>query len=352
MGSTKLLPLLTNTASTTLTVWLYCTARAALPLQERVTEGWQQFDQGNIAAAIACFQEVLVRAQRLGDIYFSNIAGNSLQFVEQTLVDLEAELEALELNGDETALAQGECSLGYEHLSAAQEAIQAACFSAALHYLDQALRQFSASGQLTGVGQSLSTMATVHLATADYSRALTYGQAAIAVLEDCDALPDSAHTLQTLGLAHFHLGDWAAAQARLEQAATLYHRLADSRAEGITLNHLGQVYSQQKDFMFALATYEAALDCCLELPSAATQELTATVLRHTGQLYEGMGYCEFAIAPYRDALDTYQKLGDIAKATLLLQHLGSLYEAQGQYAMAVECYHQLQQIHPLPENPQ
>ncbi|NJN20393.1 MAG: tetratricopeptide repeat protein [Leptolyngbya sp. RL_3_1] len=353
MGSTQLLPLLTNTSSTTLTVWLYCQARSNQPLQERVAQGWQQFDQGDIVAAIACFQAVLGRAQALGDNHFADIARNSLRFVEQALVDLDDDLAVTALpnhdrrDGDPVTSQPGQTGLA--HLSAAQAALQTACFAAALQHLDQALHQFTRQANLTGVGQTLSAMATVHLATADYSRSLTYGQAAIAVLEDCDAQPNLAQTLQTLGLANVYLGNLAAAQTQLEQAATLYHHLGDTRAEGILLKQLGQVYRQQKAFMFALAAYEAALDCCLDLP-ATSQDLTAAVLHHTGQLYEDMGHNDFAIAPYRDALETYRKLGDFAKATLLLQHLGRLYEGQGQYAMAVECYHQLQQLPTAQDN--
>jgi hypothetical protein len=38
MGSAKLLPLLINTATTTLTVWLYCTRQFDLPLSQRVAQ--------------------------------------------------------------------------------------------------------------------------------------------------------------------------------------------------------------------------------------------------------------------------------------------------------------------------
>jgi tetratricopeptide (TPR) repeat protein len=357
MGSTQLLPLLTNTSYTTLTAWLYCKAKSEQPLQNRVTQGWQQFDQGDIAAAIACFQAVLSHAEAIGDSHFTDIARNSLQFVEQALIDLEADLEALPLldvsasddnHADLSPEMGNRSQSGQGHLSTAQAAIQVACFPVALQYLDRALHQFTIKADLSGVGRTLAVMAEVHLATADYSRSLTYGQAAIAVLEDCDAPSVLAQTLQKLGLAHFYLGNLDAAQAKLEQAATLYHHLGNTRSEGTVLKQLGQVYRQQKAFMFALATYEAALDCCLDLPPATSQDLTAVVLHHTGQLYEEMGYPEFAIAPYRDALETYRKLGDVAKATLLLQHLGVLYEGQGQYAMAVECYHQLQQL-PFPQ---
>ena len=138
------------------------------------------------------------------------------------------------------------------------------------------------------------------------------------------------------------MGHLDAAQTHLEKAATLYHSLG-ILSEGKTLNTLGQVYAQQKAFMFALAAYEAALDCCLEHTAAATQALTAEILDHTGELYEAMGYNVFAIAPYQDALAAYQHTGDIVKANRLLHRLGHLYETQGRYTIALDCYGQLQQ---------
>ncbi len=353
MGSTKLTPLLTNTASTTLAAWLYCTARADQPLQGRITQGWQQFDQGNIVAAITCFQAVLIRAQALGNASLVEIAQNSLQFIAQALTDWDVSLQKDSENLDAAAQPQtvAASQTGHDHLTAAEAASQRTDYPSALQHLDRALHQFTAGGDLTGVGQSLSAMARVHLTTAEYSRSLSYGQAAIAVLEDCEARSALAQTLQTFGMAHFHLANWASAQANFEQAAVLSHRLDDTRGEAIALQSLGQVYVQQKTFMFALATYEAALDCCLELPPDTTQELTAAILQHIGQLHEAMGYRECAITPYRDALDHYRYLGDWVKATQLLQHLGRLYEAQGQYAMALECYHQLQQIPALNDRP-
>lgn len=342
MGSTKLLPLFTNTPPTALTVWLYCASQSEQPLLQQVTQGWQHFEAGAIETAITYFQDVMVQAEATDDAHFMEIACNSLRFIQQSLTDLEADLAAISLPAEigltpESAHEQP----GYAQMTAAENALHQKHFPEALKLLDQALHQFTIRGEMTGVGQSLAAMAKVHLATTDDSRALTYGQAAIAVLEDSEATAHLAQARHTLGLANFHLGHLTLAQTHLEKAATLYHRLADTSAEATVLNDLGQVYTQQKTLMFALATYEAALDCCLELSAETTSALTAEVLQHIGQLYESMGYGEFAFAPYRDALETYRKLGETAKANRLLQHLGNLYETQSQYAAALECYAQL-----------
>jgi tetratricopeptide (TPR) repeat protein len=344
MGSSKYLPLLTTPASTPLTVWFG--AQTEQPLPQKVAQGWQSFDQGDITAAIACFQEILGRSQAICDAYFTHVARNSLHFIAQALGNWEVDLaEAVATHNLDLPQSYVDSTpTGYEHLSAAEVDLQNEQFEAALVRLEQALQVFTTQGDITGVGQSLSAIATVYLARADYGRALTYGQAAIAVLEDCNAPSNLAQALYTLGCAKFHTGHLDAAQTHLEQAACLFHQLEDTSAEGNSLKLLGQVYAQQNTFMFALAAYEAALDCCLEETEKTTEALTAEVLSYIGELYETMGYDEFAIAPYCDALTTYQQAGDTTKAQQLLQRLGHLYETQGRYTVALDCYGQLKHI--------
>lgn len=171
-----------------------------------------------------------------------------------------------------------------------------------LTYFEAALQYFAQIQDEKGIGRSLNGLSAVYLAMGEYPRSRSYSQTATIILQALSAPADYAEALCHLGISHFKLDNLAAAQVCFEQALTLYTSLHNKSRENSLLLTLGQTYAQQKQYMFALACYEALLDNLFApLGQAAIQQLLPMTLNSMRQLCEEI-YAAGAIAAYQAVL--------------------------------------------------
>lgn len=214
-------------------------------------------------------------------------------------------------------------------------------FTNALNCFTRALQQYTQLQHLVGIGKSLNGLSAVYLQTQHYSRAQSYSQAAIAILEDTAARQDYALAVYQLGVSHLKCNHLSQAQRFLEQALALYHDLSDSLSEDRVLLDLGQLYVARQEFMFALACYEAVLDSLLiQGLHNHTQELLLTVLERMMQLCEICYGDDCAIVPFQEVLNRYIASGERSQIAQLFWQLGYFHESQQRYTLALECYSQ------------
>jgi tetratricopeptide (TPR) repeat protein len=322
-----------------LTLWDRINDLALIPLPTLVDWGWDHFDGDRLGLALVTFAVVRLRSQP-GD-YFYTLADNSLSFLAMEVRHRSGgavTTSAMEDGSEESTLALLEAQV---HLTEADFCHQQDHPSDALIHAERALRDFVAFQDSGGVGRSLSQLGQIYLAQGQVDRAVAYGQAAVAVLADTAAIAAQAAAWHGLGLARAAQGDWEGAQTALNAALDRYYRLGQPDAEVHTLIALGQVYVQRREFMFALACYEAALDLGTTRPHH--RRAMAQTLIQVGELCEATDRPLWAIAPYEDALDRYRQLGDDAQVQHLYRRLGRLHEALGQVHQALQCYQQAMQ---------
>lgn len=160
-------------------------------------------------------------------------------------------------------------------------------FEKALKCFERAHQQYRQAQDPVGIGRCLNGLSAVYLQTQDPVRAVSCSQMAMAVLAKTSACSEQALALYQLGVSHLKLDQLSQAQQALEQALAAYTALQDALNEDRVLLHLGQLYGRRRQFMFALACYEAVLDNMLRQPlSEAVQDLLFKVIGLMIQLCE------------------------------------------------------------------
>ena len=245
--------------------------------------------------------------------------------------------------------------LNYEPSSNTQMALRWGVQHCIQQRFDKALKNFRAALQtstenqdLTGVGKSLNGLSAVYLQVQEYERSLAYSQASVAILEDTSAREDYALAVYQLGVSHLKLQNLSTAERYLDKALTLYAILEDILNENRVVLHLGQVYAQRQEFMFALACYESVLDDLLDCPLLETQELVAETLSLIRELCEDTHPEAFEVLPYKHLAVLPKAASDLSNIATIFQQLGQFHESQTRYGLALEYYARaLQSIPPI-----
>ncbi|MGF1523530.1 MAG: tetratricopeptide repeat protein [Leptolyngbyaceae cyanobacterium] len=225
-----------------------------------------------------------------------------------------------------------------------QQGIQACYekqFDQALTHFKQALQAYTQAENAVGVGKSLNSLSAVYLELQQYARSLAYSQASVAILENTEAIADYALALHQLGVSHLELQNPEQAENYLNHALSLYITLADEVNEDHVVLHLGQLYAQNHEYLFALAAYESVIDSVLERPAEeSTQILLLDVLHLIVQLSEATHRLDIALTPYHMVLECYTTVDNPEAIAPLFHQLGQFYETQERYGLAAACYAQ------------
>lgn len=301
--------------------------------------GWQQFDQGQVDAALATFQELLIAAQHTNDETKMEMALNAMGFICQDSAPQQRlmpqaippiEVEDFEVTSTPEAL------LGlanYHHVTTNLEA--------ALTYYERALHEATQQQRLTQVGLCLNGMSLIYRKRHQYERSYTYSQAAVQIFEESGDRPYQAAALHNLGIICYRLQRYTQALQYFEQALGLRNLLKDLLGESMTLACMGQVHSHCQKFMFALACYQASLEACREFGkqiNVAQEE--SMLLRQIATLCERTKHKDLAIAYYLDALEKLQHPQENHQAAVILHRLGRLHEGLGHHTIALHYYHE------------
>lgn len=214
-------------------------------------------------------------------------------------------------------------------------------FDQALEHLRAALQTYTQAEDEIGMGRSLNGLSAVYLEMQQYEQAIACSQAAVAVLENTTVLEAYALAAYQLGVSHLELHHFSQAEDCLNQALSLYMTLADSINEDHVVLHLGQLYAQNQEYMFALAAYESVIDSLLERPlHESTPELLADVLDLIMQLGEQSNQGDIVAMPYEMVLEQYVTAATPEAISPFFQQLAKFYEARECYGLAATCYAQ------------
>jgi CHAT domain-containing protein/Flp pilus assembly protein TadD len=149
--------------------------------------------------------------------------------------------------------------------------------------------------------------------------------------------PDTATSLNNLGLLYKAMHEYARAEPLLQEALRIRQKVSGSEhpytATG--LDNLASLYLVVGEYAKAEPLYREALRIRQKVLSSEDPD-TASSLNNLGELYETMGEYAKAEPLYREALQIWQKaLGSEHPLTATgLNNLALLYQAMGEYAKA------------------
>ncbi|WBO84521.1 ATP-binding protein [Hymenobacter yonginensis] len=166
----------------------------------------------------------------------------------------------------------------------------------------------------------------------DPTRALRYGEQAVALATTLRDQPGQLHALLNLSSCYANLSDGPHALRLQQQALTLARRLRDTDGIVRAYTGIGGIHHERNDTLNALRNYQWALE---KVYSKGVKTRTQLMLfGNLGNLYSYLGRYSQALLYTRRALQLARANGDKAGESLYLAHLGTHYYQQNQLDLA------------------
>lgn len=189
------------------------------------------------------------------------------------------------------------------------------------------------------LGTALNGLGTVMLYRQHYELAHQCFRDAAQHLRPTNDSSQYAAALHNLGVAHHWLGHHSTALQHLENALALRNELWDVAGEAMTLTWMGRIYCVEKQFAYALACYESALDLCTQKSAVFEGAWFEAGLRCLiAKLAEQCHHADLAIGHYLDALKLVWGI-EAEWSLFILQALGHIHARLENLSMATY-YHQ------------
>ena len=187
--------------------------------------------------------------------------------------------------------------------------------------LTRALVSFRQAKDSAGESLVLNAFGIAYLRTADNVSAARYFKDALA-LRDAKTQPSQrAKTLANLAIATSLTGDYATAEASLEEAVKLLHDLGDLAQEAHVNDTLGFMFEERGQYEKALNNYKRGLDIRVQIDDKVLQP----------QSMSNVAYMHFLI-------------GDISLAEIYWQQAKMLFERNGDESHLLRTYQNLAQL--------
>ena len=292
-------------------------------------QGWQCREQGDRAAALRAFQELLIRGRQAGHQGWIGAAEAAIADASGLLT-----LDALPEVGADAVVALPEGQTAERCRRAVL--LQAKGYGAAAIQVYQEVlvtttrveRPLTSAFCLNGIGLS-------HLDQGQYGLAESRFRAAAAVLADIVAPVPSAIVHHNWGLTYYQRGYYRQAQTCFQTALQHWQASADSLGLALTLDYLGRIYAHQQECWLALGSFEAATDVLNNLAEHTdVRREAAALLVQMADLCEQTQHPELAIAYWLEALEIYQTFPPLASCVVIWQRLSRLHYQAGQVAIA------------------
>ncbi|AII51584.1 hypothetical protein N008_06255 [Hymenobacter sp. APR13] len=166
----------------------------------------------------------------------------------------------------------------------------------------------------------------------DPTRALRYGEQAVALATTLRDQPGQLHALLNLSSCYANLSDGPHALRLQQQALTLARRLRDTDGIVRAYTGIGGIHHERNDTVNALRNYQWALE---KVYSKGVKTRTQLMLfGNLGNLYSYLGRYAQALLYTRRALQLARSTGDKAGESLYLAHLGTHYYQQNRLDLA------------------
>jgi tetratricopeptide (TPR) repeat protein len=185
----------------------------------------------------------------------------------------------------------------------------------ALTHYQLAASTFRRDQDLIHAGHVSNRRGEIYLAMGQSDRAFHQFQIAIQLFHRGEQASQATAALRNLAMVLHQRGHSAAAMELLEQALSTCDRTGNSLGEAATLTCMGEIYSAQRQFLFALGCFDAALEI-YRTAQANTQPQSrdallyqsARVLSHLANLCEQTGHPDLAEERHQEAFELLQAI--------------------------------------------
>lgn len=283
-------------------------------------QGYQLFQNQQVEAAIAPWQQALTLYQQA-----QNVAGER-----------------------STLSALGAAYLNLED------------YGQAIAHLEQFLSRVEAGdrpeAERLAQAQVLSNLGVAYRETGLYARAVAAQEQALSLMQSLGAPYQAAtgQVLGNLGNAYAAVGDYNAAIQSHQQALAIVQAQNDAVGEAETLSNLGLLYANEGDYDEAIAQYQQSLvrlEALGSQPEAQYHETQAHLLLNMASAYHAKSDLDLAEVYYRQSLALAQEMGDRSLEVMALGSLGMVQEERGDLEGAIAMQRQSLQIVSTLSNP-
>lgn len=186
---------------------------------------------------------------------------------------------------------------------------------------------------------SLAYLGRIARRLADFERAKSWYQQALALFQEGEAYPPEeatafAQAFNDLGIVHREQGDFEEARARCKRALALNRQSGNRKGEAEALNSLGVTAYYQRDFGEALVHYRQAVEISRSIGDRTGEgwflQNLAMAIKETGEYGQTIEYLSAA-------LYILQATGDKWGESNAWNGLGMLYQELGDLQTAHEC---------------
>ncbi len=144
-----------------------------------------------------------------------------------------------------------------------------------------------------------------------------------------------AQTLNNIGDVYINQREYSEAIEVLQQALTIRRKINDRSGVAETLNLIGFVYQRQREFSQALNLHQEALDISEAISDRSNE---GESLHNIGAVKASQRQLDQALKFYQEALTIREEVGDRRNLGRTLNNMGVVYFNQGNYDKALETY--------------
>jgi len=199
---------------------------------------------------------------------------------------------------------------GYHYLTLGSLYGQFGFLPEALTHYQLAASAFRRDQDLINAGHVSNRRGELYLAMGQSDRACQQFQIAIQLFHRGEQASQATTALRNLAMVLHQRGHSAAAMGLLEQALSTCDRTGNSLEEAATLTCLGEIYSAQRQFLFALGCFDAALEIYRTAQTSSQPQSrdallyrSARVLSHLADLCDQTGHPDLAEERHQEVFD-------------------------------------------------
>ncbi|HEY9632755.1 MAG TPA: CHAT domain-containing protein [Coleofasciculaceae cyanobacterium] len=212
-------------------------------------------------------------------------------------------------------------------------------YSKAIEFLQLFLPLAKATGDRQGEAQGLGNLGIAYKELGDYDNAIASHQKALALMRDIKHRQGEGQVLGNLGDAYEALGKYDNATESYQQSLAIARDINDRFGEGVVLGNLGKIYANQGEYDKAIESYKLSL---VIKQAVGDKQGEASTLNNLGIAHQAQGDLTQAIAYYQKSLSIARAIGERQREGEVLINIGLVYEDQRDFAQAIE--HQQQTL--------
>lgn len=282
-------------------------------------QGIEQYQQGQLDAAVESWQQALAIYQQLQDPHQEGVVLRYLGATYLLLGKNQAAIEVLERFlsvaqeiGDRSSIGQALGNLGIAYKALGE-------YIKAVECHQQALSIMREIGNRQGEGEVLGNLGNTYERLGDYEKAIASFQQSLTIAGELNDRKGEATALGNVGAIYARLGDYDNAIEHYEQSLAIAQEINDQQGAGYTLNNLGSAYHTQGDTSQAIKNYQESLAIARDV---SDRQLEGDTLSNLGAVYADLGDVAAAIAYQQQSLAIAQSIGDPRAEGLALNNLG------------------------------